>query len=179
MLDIFAKKLAFYLSDDSDEQEVCAYGIEILISNGLLFVSIIVISVLLQQFLISMYFTIIFAVLRIMLPGFHCEKYSHCYLISIAIYLLFIGSYWLLQSYEKQFKLVALILLAVTVVLFIIYCLKNPCTNNGKISFFLCFLWSVSFTIVGQSSAGYPILYCMMATVVLLFMKKTNRRIIK
>lgn len=176
MLDVFARKISKWLSSDDDEQEICSYGIEILISNGLLFLSITIISVVLQQFVVSVYFTALFALLRIMLPGFHCEKYIHCYFFSLAIYLFFIGSYSMLQLFEAYYKSIGFILISCTVAFFLNYCFKRNCSKNGKICFFFYFVWSIALTLIGESSAAYPILYCMIVVVALLYIKKFDRR---
>lgn len=73
----------------TDQVEVCAYGLEIMISTILQITSILVLSLFIKKFAETMLFFLAFVPLRIYAGGFHAKTKLNCYLTSIAVYAVF------------------------------------------------------------------------------------------
>lgn len=184
MLNTFAKRLSSTMAAQKlipyEEQAYYAYGLEILISNGLLFASILCIALIIQQILISIYFIALFAVLRLTLGGYHCEKYSICYLVSLGIYLVFITSYIEISilHYERK-TIIAFLIISSFLFVFnhIMFCIKSYSKKSTylfsfkNVMFCVYLMAGMVAIIIGFNKVAYPIAYTMLVTVALLLLK--------
>ena len=98
MLNKIAVKLAAEVlkgtGEGEEKKEVYVYGIELIISTGLLFATILMLSALCNDFMMGVIFLSVFAPLRLFTGGYHADTYGKCYVISILLY----GITMLLQS---------------------------------------------------------------------------------
>lgn len=89
MLNQLAKKMARALVDDEnvEKQAICIYGLELIISTVVSFISILIISMLMLDFLSGVVFIFIFAPLRLYVGGYHAKTYRKCFFVTNVSYL--------------------------------------------------------------------------------------------
>ncbi|HBA70502.1 MAG TPA: hypothetical protein DCZ40_14270 [Lachnospiraceae bacterium] len=90
MLNRVAVKLAAEVLKDTgggeEKQEIYVYGIELIISTGLIFITILVFSALCGDVMMGVVFLSVFAPLRLFTGGYHADTYGKCYVITILLY---------------------------------------------------------------------------------------------
>lgn len=91
MLNKISKTIAKVLVEKTENkqqmEEVYIYGLELIISTMVGFVSIVLLSALLENFLSGVVFICFFAPLRMFVGGYHADTYGKCFLVSNVSYL--------------------------------------------------------------------------------------------
>ena len=83
-----AKLLAKKTQSDQHQEDVYTYGLELIISTTLGFLSIIFLSTVLQELASGIVFIFFFSSLRIFVGGYHANTYGKCFIISNIAYLV-------------------------------------------------------------------------------------------
>lgn len=76
-----------YSIADPSKKEVYVYGFKLLISTTFLVISILTVSVLLDQFALGCIFLMVYIPCRMVSGGYHAKTYSKCYWVSLVTYL--------------------------------------------------------------------------------------------
>ena len=89
-MEIFAQKLTNLLvlsgKIEMNEEDIIKYGIEILISSFLIFISMIVLSIFIFDRYDGIVFTLFFVTIRLLCGGFHASTYYKCYALSLSVF---------------------------------------------------------------------------------------------
>ncbi|MDE6759776.1 MAG: accessory gene regulator B family protein [Lachnospiraceae bacterium] len=92
MLEKISDSIAFYLIKnrvlDIEKRELYTYGIEVILLNGSILLSMLIISLLLDELIHYLFFAAVFCSLRITAGGYHARTAGRCFLISNGIFLL-------------------------------------------------------------------------------------------
>jgi accessory gene regulator B len=70
-----------------DKKNFYTYGIELLIINFLIFLSIAIIGILTNKIVISLIYAFTYCPIRNYAGGYHCKTYSRCYITTLTLYL--------------------------------------------------------------------------------------------
>lgn len=84
-----AELLAAHSAIAKEDAEICSYGLEIFFSSLLELVAIFIISAFVGNFLETVLFFAFFVPLRVYAGGYHADTKLKCFLVSIAVYLVF------------------------------------------------------------------------------------------
>lgn len=109
---------------DQSKRAIFVYGAELSLSTCASTVSIILLSILLQDFYSSVAFLLIFYFLRLFAGGYHASTYAKCFLLTNAVYLLT----WTFQSLFFHFDftyLLPLISFASGISIFVLAPIRN------------------------------------------------------
>lgn len=89
MLKVISSKFAQQLekSEKDNKEKIYAYGLEIIISTGIGFVSILASASFLGAFNSGVIYILIFAPLRMFVGGYHAQTYRRCFVVSISSFL--------------------------------------------------------------------------------------------
>lgn len=98
-----------------DRKPVYVYGAELTLSTLAGCLSILLISLILQNLLSGLLFLAIFISLRLFGGGYHAETYATCFLISNCIYLLSMGLAYILERMECSVLTIGLLLAAMLI----------------------------------------------------------------
>lgn len=85
-----ANLLAEHKFISKDKIEICRYGLENLIVSLLEILSVLIFSIIFNEVMCTMIFLISFISLRRYTGGFHAKTKLGCYIVLLAIYLIFI-----------------------------------------------------------------------------------------
>lgn len=89
----FSEHVSLILAENNiikkDELELCKYGLEVLTSTVFDIVSVMIVSFFAGNFVDTLVFLISFFTLRIYAGGYHADTKLKCYLIFVAVYILF------------------------------------------------------------------------------------------
>ena len=78
------------ISDDQDTLEYYAYGLQLVISAILTFISMMILAIISGYALECILFTSFFCPLRSMAGGYHCNRYISCFLLSLTIWIILV-----------------------------------------------------------------------------------------
>lgn len=89
-METFAEKLTNLLvlsgKVKNEKADIIKYGIEILLSSLLIFISMIVLSIFIFNRYDGIVFTFFFVSIRLLCGGFHASTYYKCYVLSLSIF---------------------------------------------------------------------------------------------
>ncbi len=92
MLEKISDSIAFYLIKnrvlDIEKRELYTYGIEVVLLNGGILLSMMLISLLMNELIHYLFFAAVFCSLRVTAGGYHARTAGRCFLISNGIFLL-------------------------------------------------------------------------------------------
>lgn len=74
---------------NKEETDICRYGLELALLSVLEFTSILLIAIFARNFIHTMVFFVSFIPLRLYAGGYHANTRLRCYLILLAVYMLF------------------------------------------------------------------------------------------
>lgn len=116
MLSSIAEEISLRLVADRlvpiDKMKYYTYGIELVLNNFLVFLSIAIISVLTGNIFISLVYVLTYCPIRNYVGGYHCKTYAKCYLTTLFLYI----SMLIFDQYLSNNRLiVSLILIAITI----------------------------------------------------------------
>jgi accessory gene regulator B len=75
-----------------DKMKYYTYGIELVLNNLIIFLSITVISILTDNVLISLAYVLTYCPIRNYVGGYHCKTYAKCYFTTLTLYILMLIS---------------------------------------------------------------------------------------
>lgn len=122
-----AEKVREGTGESEEKQEIYVYGIEIIISTGLIFATILALSALCGDVMRGVVFLSVFAPLRLFTGGYHADTYGKCYVITILLYVFTM----LLQSVLQPLVPVAGIIIALLFAAVYIS-LRSPVTHVNQ-----------------------------------------------
>ena len=100
-----------------DKMKYYTYGIELVLNNFLIFLSIAVISILTDNVSISFAYILTYCPIRNYVGGYHCKTYTKCYLTTLILYILML----IFDTYLFDNRLiVSCILLVITIPMILI-----------------------------------------------------------
>jgi accessory gene regulator B len=71
-----------------DKMKYYTYGIELVLNNFIIFLSITVISILTDNVSISLAYVLTYCPIRNYVGGYHCKTYAKCYFTTLTLYIL-------------------------------------------------------------------------------------------
>lgn len=74
--------------DDKDSQEICAYGIEIIMSTIVNYPLLLMIGCFSHSLIPAVIFGVVFTIIRFYIGGYHCTSYLRCNLTFCMIFIL-------------------------------------------------------------------------------------------
>lgn len=105
------------------------YGIELILNDIMIFLSIAIISILSGKIIISIAYALTYCPIRSYAGGYHCETYKKCYLTTMVLYISMLFLNQFLSNYRF---IVSLILIAIA---FPVVLILSPVDyGNGPIS---------------------------------------------
>lgn len=133
MFNSIAEEISLKLVADKlipiDKMKYYTYGIELVLNNLLIFLSISVISFFVDKVFISLVYILTYCPIRNYVGGYHCKTYLKCYITSMSLYI----SMLIFDTYLTNNKLiVSFILLVITIPIILI--LTPVDYGNGPIS---------------------------------------------
>lgn len=105
------------------------YGIELVLNNFIIFLSIVLIGVLTKMIFISLIYVVTYCSIRIYVGGYHCKTHMKCYCTTLSLYLLMLFLNYYLSNNRLIFSY---ILIAIAIP--IIYIFAPVDYGNGSIS---------------------------------------------
>lgn len=112
-----------------DKMKYYTYGIELVLNNLLIFLSITVISILTDNVFISLVYILTYCPIRNYVGGYHCKTYSECYFTTLILYIFML----IFDTYLFDSRLiVSCILLVITTPIILIFTPVDY--GNGTIS---------------------------------------------
>lgn len=92
-MDKISKSVSNILAENGIIQEEdidkCRYGLEVFLSSVLEMLSVLIISIFVENFMETLFFFVAFVPLRIYAGGYHAETRLRCYVILLVVYALF------------------------------------------------------------------------------------------
>lgn len=131
MLNNLSRRFAKLLVENTDNaksmEEIYVYGIELILSTGLGFLSILILSMIFDELISGVVFICFFAPLRMFVGGYHAETYGKCFIISNISYLC------ILMLKKIIWKRISPYILMVVLFIAVIYIfLKTPVINENQ-----------------------------------------------
>lgn len=108
-------RLVTYKIISIENRKYYTYGIELVLNNFIIFLSIVLIGVLTKKILISLIYVVTYCSIRNYVGGYHCKTHLKCYCTTISLYLLML----FLNYYLSNNRLIisySLILIAIPVI---------------------------------------------------------------
>lgn len=108
-------RLVTYKIISIENRKYYTYGIELVLNNFIIFLSIVLIGVLTKKILISLIYVVTYCSIRNYVGGYHCKTHLKCYCTTISLYLLML----FLNYYLSNSRLIisySLILIAIPVI---------------------------------------------------------------
>lgn len=133
MLSSIAEEISLRLVADRlipiDKMKYYTYGIELVLNNFLIFLTIAVISLLTDKIFISFVYILTYCPIRNYVGGYHCKTYQKCYLTTLILYvsMLFFNQYLSTNRLTISFILFAITIPAILILSPVDY-------GNGAIS---------------------------------------------
>lgn len=108
MVENFAYQISLWFLDknyiDKDSVEDMRFALEVVITNTISFLSIVVIGILIKQWVNTILFIIVFIGFRMLRNRYHAETFLKCYFLAVGSYLLCLGvTYIILPYYQTLF----------------------------------------------------------------------------
>lgn len=102
----------------NDQAENLRFGLEVILSQLLTFMPMIIYSLITSSYIKSALFLFTFITLRTIKKGFHAKSFLTCFALSNLTFLFCINSELIIKTYQKKY----------VILIFILYCLY--CTIN-------------------------------------------------
>ena len=83
-----AKKLVRYQVIQKEEQEIYVYGLQLVVTTGLIFLVLLGMGLYLRKMVLTLVFCCYFPALRQYAGGYHAASYHKCFILSCGGYLL-------------------------------------------------------------------------------------------
>lgn len=114
MLEQFAEDITFILVKnkiiDIDERDIYIYGFQIIISTLTITMFLLILGIILDKVVLTLFFILTFIILRSCTGGYHAEKFSGCFVITTLIYLSeLLINYLLLDKYKTVLGMIFVI----------------------------------------------------------------------
>lgn len=104
---------------DIESYDIYVYSIEVILLNGSILLSCLLISILLGELLHMLAFILFFIPLRMFVGGYHCKKSEVCFLCSIGIYI--ISVIWVKNMGNSYVNIVTQIFAVISVILVLVF----------------------------------------------------------
>lgn len=78
------------ISDDEDTREYYVYGLQLVISAILTFIAMILVAAISGHILECILFTAFFCPLRSLAGGYHCQRFSSCFILSLSLWIILV-----------------------------------------------------------------------------------------
>lgn len=131
MIRSFAEKISFFYIKKgyikSSDKEIYDYCFEILVSTVINFVTVIVIAILCNMFVETIFFLVGFMTIRATAGGYHARNHFNCWLILILAYIVYV----VLLSFEV-FANVNHFIVIVNIISFVIVEVISPVEDENK-----------------------------------------------
>jgi len=112
-----------------DNRIYYTYGIELVLNNFIIFLSIALIGILTKMIFISLIYVVTYCSIRNYVGGYHCKTHMKCYFTTLSLYLLMLFLNYYLSNNRLIFSY---ILIAIAIP--IIYIFAPVDYGNGSIS---------------------------------------------
>lgn len=136
MLHLLCERIAVFLFDRSDEYplEIYTYGMELIVSSAMEFVTLIAIGIVFSKLVETIIFILAFSFIRFFTGGYHSKTYLRCAVVTVVTYLFVLVDYELLVNYASKY-VICLSILVFLISLFLILkfatlIFTNPYTEN-------------------------------------------------
>ena len=117
MLNNLSRRFAKLLVENTDNaksmEEIYVYGIELILSTGLGFLSILILSMIFDELISGVVFICFFAPLRMFVGGYHAETYGKCFIISNISYLCILMLKKIIWEKISPYILIVILFIAV------------------------------------------------------------------
>lgn len=116
---LIAAKMAEYdvIPNNDDTIECYIYGMQLVLSAIMIFVTMVITSIFFGRLIECIVFALSFCPLRSLAGGYHCKKYSSCFILSMAFWFILVA---LLHLQIYYYTLVLTILMAVLTIFILI-----------------------------------------------------------
>lgn len=164
-----------------EKREFYIYGIELMMYNTLITLSIALIAILTNTIILSLIFSVLFCSLRSYSGGYHCTSYLKCFCTSLTIYL----SMLVFNAHLGDLRhIVSIVILIASTPIIIIFSPieheNNPLTKNEKkrykivsliITFFIV-LTFISLLIFNLNEFAFVVSWVIFAIAILIIITK-------
>lgn len=76
------------IPDDNDTIECYIYGLQLVISSFLILIAMMILATISGQIIECLFFALCFCPLRAIVGGYHCKKFSSCFLLSLGFWCI-------------------------------------------------------------------------------------------
>ena len=117
---LIAVKMAEYdvIPNNDDTIECYIYGMQLVLSAIIIFVTMVITSIFFGRLIECIVFALSFCPLRSLAGGYHCKKYSSCFILSMAFWFILVA---LLHLQIYYYTLALTILMAVLTICILIF----------------------------------------------------------
>jgi len=189
MFRYFAENIAFLLIKnkilDIDNRDVYEYGIEAVLLNSFLLLSLLGISIAAKCLILFIGFLLFFVPIRIFAGGYHAKHSETCFAMSIGIYMISMLTYkYIPYLYRNVY---AIILFALAIIILLIWSpSKNPnhpladyqYKRNRKIAYTIIITYIILFTIftkMNNTIASSEVIFIVIDSIFLVIGKLKNK----
>lgn len=92
MIKLLSDKITYFLEDskliESEDNEVCSYGLEVLISSLINLILVLALGIILNKFLQTLVFVSCYCYIRQFSGGYHASSHGKCILTFLCMYLI-------------------------------------------------------------------------------------------
>lgn len=131
MLNDLSRRFAKLLVENTDNaksmEEIYVYGIELILSTGLGFLSILILSMIFDELISGVVFICFFSPLRMFVGGYHAETYGKCFIISNISYLCVLMLKKVIWKRTSPYILIVVLIIAAIYIF-----LKTPVNNENQ-----------------------------------------------
>lgn len=131
MFEYIAESLVFILIKhkkvDITDRDIYIYGLEVILLNGLLMISFLIMSIWLDMLIHFLAFIIFFVPLRVFVGGYHAKHSETCFILSNVMYLI---SLIVVKNDESLYHNTVFIIL--TILALIIMFVWSPVKNKNR-----------------------------------------------
>jgi len=189
MIKLWAEELSLHLVTNKiitiDKRKYYIYGIELLLNDLFIFLTIAAIAMMTKTVLISILFAGCFCVLRAFAGGYHCKSYRCCFQITLFNYSLLLLLHFILTDWKLIVGVIIIILSIPVIWLFSpVESVNNPLEEKERIKYksisrvltvilFILFTISAAFR---KNEIAFVIAWSVFATAFLMLLPIINEK---
>lgn len=99
-----------------EDRDTYIYGLEIILSSLIVTGSLLTLGIILNKFLLTLIFILIFVILRSFTGGYHSQKFQSCLVISLSIYTsVLLLNYFVPVNLKDEIGIISLIACGLTI----------------------------------------------------------------
>lgn len=169
-----SQQLAFNKLINPNLKKYYSYGIELILNDAIILVSIFTIAILFNKVVMSIAYILIYCPLRYYVGGYHCKSYKKCFCTTLSIYAFMLLLNIILYKYLILMGLILLIISVPSIIFILPYNYRNlnvdkkrKCFTSSSVILLISILLFAVFTKIHMVEISFAISWSIFVVLIL------------